>query len=268
MMTRSSEHYIIRGGTPGRERLRLLSRVMHEATLALLDRVGVASGSTCLDVGCGGGDVTRELARRVGSQGRVVGEDIDAVKLEHARAEAAGCFEAEFRQADIYVGPLEPEFDLIYVRFLLTHLPQPGLALSRLVQRLRPGGRIVLADIDFAGHLCVPTHSAFWRYHDLHIRSMLRRGGNPNIGPLLPGMLLERGITDVGVQVVQPIGVTGEAKLIPAITMENIAQAILADELATRDELERLIAELYLLAKDERTLTGMPRVIETWGRRP
>ena len=72
--------YVIRGGIPGRERLRVLSRIVHESTTRLLDRVGFSSGMTCLDAGCGGGDVTLELARRVGPDGKVLGIDMDATK--------------------------------------------------------------------------------------------------------------------------------------------------------------------------------------------
>ena len=79
--------YIIRGGLEGRERLRLVTRVMAPSTTELLDSVGVALDADCLDVGCGGGDVTLELARRAHA-GRVVGIDLDEAKLEIARAEA------------------------------------------------------------------------------------------------------------------------------------------------------------------------------------
>jgi 2-polyprenyl-3-methyl-5-hydroxy-6-metoxy-1,4-benzoquinol methylase len=61
--------YAIRGGTAGRERLRVLARTLHTSTGALFDRLGVGAGLTCLDVGCGGGDVTFELARRVADRG-------------------------------------------------------------------------------------------------------------------------------------------------------------------------------------------------------
>ena len=57
------KHYVIRGGVRGRERLKLLSRVMHESTAAVFDRAGIREGMACLDVGCGSGDVTLELAR-------------------------------------------------------------------------------------------------------------------------------------------------------------------------------------------------------------
>jgi hypothetical protein len=56
----------------GRKRLRVLAHVMRPTTLNLFDRVGIRPGMACLDVGCGGGDVTFELADLVGPKGRVV----------------------------------------------------------------------------------------------------------------------------------------------------------------------------------------------------
>src|SRR5215218_3216591 len=94
--------YVIRGGVAGRERLRILARTLHVSTSALFDRLGIGAGLRCLDVGCGGGDVTLELARRVGPRGRVVGVDIDEAKLDLARQEAAaqGIANVDFRTLD------------------------------------------------------------------------------------------------------------------------------------------------------------------------
>jgi SAM-dependent methyltransferase len=266
-------YYIIRGGSAGRERLRVLSRVMHGATTSLLDRVGTHAGWSYLDAGCGGGDVTIELARRAGPSGLVVGEDIDEVKLALARRESSeqGFPAIEFRYANVYDRPqqvnvhTELRFDFIYVRFLLTHLPDPSTALVRLAARLRPGGVLVVEDIDFSGHVCQPAQPAFQRYHDLHIESMRRRGGDALIGPKLPGMLQAAGLSAVEVHIAQPIGTDGEAKLIPAITMENIAETVLADGLCSKSELEQIIEQLHQIAQDGSTLTGMPRIFQTWG---
>jgi ubiquinone/menaquinone biosynthesis C-methylase UbiE len=68
-----STHYVIRGGLEGRERLRVLARVMRASSISLFDRLDLRDGLTCLDVGCGGGDATLELARRVAPRGRVIG---------------------------------------------------------------------------------------------------------------------------------------------------------------------------------------------------
>ena len=63
------KHYVIRGGLKGHERLKVLSRVMHATSSALFDRARIVPGARCLDIGCGSGDITRELARRAGPKG-------------------------------------------------------------------------------------------------------------------------------------------------------------------------------------------------------
>lgn len=263
-------HYAIRGGVQGRERLRVLARVMHASSTSLFDRIGVSSGQACLDVGCGGGDVALELARRVGPRGRVVGVDIDETKLRIARDEAAqqGMRHVEFREVDIRESSVSPPFDLVYARFLLTHLRDPGAAVAALYDHVRPGGAIAVEDIDCSGHFTYPESRAFDRYLELYCATVGRRGGDPNIGPRLPALLMEAGFEDVGAAVAQPIGTTGEAKLMNPLTMENIADAVIADGLATREEIDELVRELYELAADPTTVAGTPRVVQAWGRRP
>jgi SAM-dependent methyltransferase len=98
--------YVIRGGAAGRERLRILSRIMYSSTASLFDRFGLKDGQLCLDIGCGGGDVTLELARRVGPRGKAVGADIDETQLDIARREvdAKDIRNVEFRLLDIRTG--------------------------------------------------------------------------------------------------------------------------------------------------------------------
>jgi 2-polyprenyl-3-methyl-5-hydroxy-6-metoxy-1,4-benzoquinol methylase len=61
----AEEHYVIATGRKGRDRLRVLTRVFAETTTRLLDGVDIQRGMVCLDAGCGGGDITCDLARRV-----------------------------------------------------------------------------------------------------------------------------------------------------------------------------------------------------------
>ena len=263
-------HYVIRGGVEGRDRLRVLSRVMHESTMALFDQLGVGEGHSCLDVGCGGGDVTMELASRVGETGHVVGVDMDETILELARDDAAtrGLDHLEFRTLDIRTDAVGTDFDVVYARFLLTHLPNPPEIIAAFRHHVRPGGRVVVEDIDFSGYFIYPDCEAFACYHELYCATVTKRGGDPNIGHRLPVLLQEGGLADVGMKVVQPIGTQGEAKLINAITMENIRDVVLSDGLATAGEIDTIVRDLYAFADDPNTVAGMPRVVQAWGTCP
>jgi SAM-dependent methyltransferase len=263
-------HYVIRGGIEGRERLRIIGRVLHATTSALFDRVGLADGQICLDVGCGGGDVTSEIARRVAPRGRVVGLDLDEAKIALARGEAAerGLRNLEYRVGDIRQDAPEPSYDVVYARFLLTHLPDPAGAVETFRRFLKPGGLAVLEDIDYGGYFVYPDSPAFQRYHELYCAAVRRRGGDPDIGRRLPSLLKEGGFEAVEISVVQVMAMQGEAKLVNALTVENIADAVVAEGLASRDEIARLVRDLLDYAADPCTLAGTPRIVQAWGRRP
>ena len=263
-------HYVIRGGMEGRARLRILSRVMWPSTLNLLQRAGIRAGMTCLDIGCGGGDVSCELAHLVGPSGRVIAMDIDDVKIAIAREEAAALNipNLEFRVCNLCETEPTAEFDFVYARFLLTHLPDPCSLVAKIRQALRPGGTFVVADIDFRGYFSYPESPALARYVALYTEAVKRRGGDPNIGPRLPTILTAAGFENVQMSVAQPAGLDGDVKLISLLTMENIADAVMAEGLASRTEIDRIVDELYVYARMPGTIGCMPRVVESWGQRP
>ena len=68
-------------------------------------------------------------------------------------------------------------------------------------------------------------------------------------------------------KVVQPAGIEGEVKLIAPITMESIADSVLADGLASRHEIDRVVHDLHAVAADRRTVLSLPRVVQAWGYR-
>lgn len=265
----AGEHYVIRGGVEGRERLRIVARVMRPTTIALLDRVGIPRDATCLDVGCGGGDVTLEFARLVSPKGRAVGIDIDETKLELARTEAEDRHvdNVEFRKADADGSLGEAEYDVAYARFLLTHLSAPAACVERMRAALKPNGLLVVEDIDFSGHFSYPRSAAMERFVELYTQAVVARGGDPNIGPRLPLLLKDAGLERIGMNVVQPAGMDGEVKLLNPITLQSIADVVLAEGLATSAEIERVIAELYEFARSTRTVVSIPRVVQAWGYR-
>lgn len=261
--------YVIRGGVEGRERLRLLDAVFGPSTRALLAQVGIPGGSDCLDLGCGGGDVTFELARATGPTGRVLGLDLDQAKIELARREGRqrGLANITFEVRDVTQWQPGESFDLVYARFLLSHLAHPGRLVATIHRHLRCPGVLVVEDIDFRGHFAEPPCPALQQYVEFYTTSVQRRGGNAEIGPLLPGLLREAGFDDVGMRLVHPASLEGGIKLLSCLTLETISEAVLADGLTTEEELHKTVKALTGFARDPETVLGGPRVFQVWGRK-
>jgi len=266
---RAPSHYVIRGGQEGKRRLEILARVMWPTTFQLLKRIGVCEGMFCLDLGCGGGDVAIGIARLVGAKGRVVGIDMDSIKLGAARQEAArqGLSHVEFRDGNVLEWSEESAYDLIYARFLLTHLRDRDVLVARMRRALRPGGVLAVEDIDFTGYFCHPSNDAFNRYVELYRAVVLLRGGDPDIGPKLHNLLFQAGFQSVSLHLVQPVHVDQEGKEICLSTLVNIAEAVLAEGITQEAELSAVISELERFTLDATTIVGFPRVFQAWGRR-
>jgi SAM-dependent methyltransferase len=110
-----------------------------------MDRASVQPGERVLDVGCGCGQTSLELAARVGAGGMVLGLDISGPMLAEAERtrEEAGHQHLSFVQADAQTHDLEAEaFDLVFSRFGVMFFDDPVAAFSNLFSALRPGGRL------------------------------------------------------------------------------------------------------------------------------
>jgi len=242
---------------------------MLPTTSALLKRVGLNQGMKCLDAGCGGGHVALFMAGIVGPEGKVIGTDTDQeiLALARADAQAANLHNIEFHEVDACGGECDEEFDLVYARFLLSHLNEPEKCLAALVKACKSKGSIVIEDTDFRGSFCYPSCAAYERYVELYQKVILRRGGDPNIGPKLPGMLRKAGAGNIQVSVVQPTHIKGEGKRMAVMTMERITNAAASEGLATDIEIRQIISGLDDAAADSETVMSLPRVFKVWGRK-
>jgi SAM-dependent methyltransferase len=123
-----------------------LDAMMAGTTQALLDAANPHPGFNILDVGCGCGSTAIAYAEAAGASGRVLGMDVSAPMLAHARnrALAANLPQIELREGDATVAPLEKgAFDLIASRFGVMFFSDPIAAFQNLRQALKPNGRLV-----------------------------------------------------------------------------------------------------------------------------
>ena len=115
-------------------------------TAALFERARLAAGERVLDVGCGGGGTTIDIARDVGATGRAVGLDVSRPMLDSARRRAPPELPIEFILADAATHALAPaSFDALVSRFGVMFFADPAGAFANLRCALRRGGRAVFA---------------------------------------------------------------------------------------------------------------------------
>lgn len=136
-------------GPPG---MRWLARqqsqdaILAPVAKALYERARPLAGERVVDVGCGCGDTSVELARRVAPGGHVLGVDISAPMLERARQRITAGVPVEFALADATVHPFAPAgADLLFSRFGVMFFEDPVRSFKNLRGALRPGGRVAFA---------------------------------------------------------------------------------------------------------------------------
>jgi ubiquinone/menaquinone biosynthesis C-methylase UbiE len=267
---RGVERYVIRGGREGYERLRLLARVHRADTAALFERAGLRPGMSCVDLGCGGGEVTLELAELV-APARVVGIDMDEVKLDLARteAEARPAPNVEFRAGNLDDWEEPGTYDAAYSRAVLQHLSDPVGLLRRMWAALRPRGVLIVEDADFDGWCCHPPNAGFEFFVRAYGEVLARRGGDHAAGRKLYRHALDAGITGIRPpRAAQPVYSSGEEKTLAWSTLNETKDAIVSDGVATAREVEEALTGLRSFTDDPETLISGPRYFQLWAQRP
>lgn len=126
----------------------LLDRLNRPIGEAVVARADSGPGKRVLDVGCGAGATTLDMARRLGPTGRSVGVDVSGPLLDLARqrAQIEGLDQAQFILGDAQDHAFEAgAFDGIISRFGVMFFPDPDAAFANLRRALRPGGGLVFA---------------------------------------------------------------------------------------------------------------------------
>ena len=246
------------------ERFTWLAELFDGVTRGHLDRLGVAPGWRCWEVGAGGPSIPEALATAVGPTGYVLATDINPAWLD-----PHGGYEV--RRHDIVADP-PPQpgsFDLVHARLVLVHVPDRASALATMVAALRPGGWLLIedADTELQPLACLdelgPAQQRANRLRRAVRELLTRRGADLRYGRTLPHALRTAGLVDVRAAGCFPIGGLACDRLETA-TVRMVRAELLAAGLATDGEID---AHLAAIDAGELDLTLAP-LISAWGRRP
>jgi SAM-dependent methyltransferase len=133
-------------------RLQLLEEHADPTSLRRLEATGVGKAWNCLEIGAGRGSIARWLGKHVGPSGHVVALDLDTSLLADLDEPNIDVVEGDILDIDLP----ESSFDLIHARLVLMHIPERRRALDRIVSLLRPGGHLVLEELDWMAILTDP----------------------------------------------------------------------------------------------------------------
>ena len=145
-------------------------------------------GMALLDVGCGPGTITTDLAGLV-APGRVVAIDYAAGILEQAKEHAAKAGHAErieFRTGDVHALDFpDDSFDVVHAHQLLQHVGDPVQALREMRRVCKPGGIVAARDGDYGAFFWYPDMPALADWQRVYLQVARSNGGEPNAGRIL-----------------------------------------------------------------------------------
>jgi ubiquinone/menaquinone biosynthesis C-methylase UbiE len=187
------------------------------------------AGDDILDIGCGLGHGTRELARRVGSSGSVYGIDkSDALIAEAQRRIEDQPLSPVFQVGDAQQLSFEDSrFDVCRTERVLMYVDKPDQALDEMLRVLRPGGQVAMFEFDYE---CIVVDAPDAELTDRLMSIISSSIPSPRIGRLLPRLLRERGVEPI---VVLPHFVSTPLEMFRRVVGGTIDEAVHRSELAS-----------------------------------
>ncbi|MFH9353818.1 class I SAM-dependent methyltransferase [Kitasatospora sp. NPDC017646] len=247
--------------TGEQRRLRALEDLWDPITEHYLTQAGVPATARCLEVGAGAGSVARMLARLCPS-GDVTATDIDTRFFEElATEERITVLCHDVTQDGFPAG----SFDVVHARMVLCHLADPAKALATMAEWLRPGGLLLVEDLDL-GPADASPHPVMRQGLLAAERTLaVSQGSDLRLGRRLQALVTGGGFASGGMGV-QPVMI-GDGG--PADEFWHLSFAQLRDFQARNDSplAEELAAALSLIDQPDFTDLGM-HAVSVWGRKP
>lgn len=250
-------------------RLGLQHRLWIEHASALWERAGLRPGQTVLDVGCGPGFATMDLATLVGPSGRVIAIDESERYVARLTDEAA---RLGLRNIDASVGdvqaldrmavPAAGTVDAAYARWVLCFVQSPARVVAGVAKALRPGGVFMVQDyFNYEAATLAPRSQPFTRMIGATGEAWRARGGDPDIAGKLPALLDDAGFD---VREIRPIvRVARPGSLLwqwPTSFWRIFAPRLVEMGLISPDEERAFFADWDARSRDPRTFFMTPPV--------
>jgi SAM-dependent methyltransferase len=271
-MPAAADVYALGSSPDETARLRRQSEELRPQTAELLARIGLESGQSAIDLGCGPSGILDLLSAAVSPGGHVVGLDADPVHTVMASqyADELGLGNVAVVTADARYTSLPPDcFDLVHGRTLLVTIPHPAEVVAEMVRLAKPGGWVASQEPDIEHALCYPPLPAWDRMRELFRAGFSRSGADLRIGRKLTELYRQAGLADIEVAVHAPAYPAGHSRrtILPDL-VRSVRPMILELGLCDERELAELDRAIRAHLADRRTLMMPHLLVVAWGRKP
>jgi SAM-dependent methyltransferase len=240
------------------------------AAFSLWERAGFRAGQTLLDIGCGPGYTSFDLAGVVTAKGRVVAIDESERFIEHLKSwqQRVGDTTIDARVGDVQQLVLDKEsLDGAYQRWVLCFVKDPEAVIRGVAPALKRGGTIAIQDyLHYEGILLSPRSEPFQRFIRVVADAWKDHGGDNDVGLKLPGLMDKHGLTPVEITPLHRVARPASPLWTwPTIFIDNYAPKLVEEGRLTRAEHEALVDDWTAHTNDPNAFFVSPPMVDIIG---
>lgn len=263
-MSNPRNDYLCAVGKRGHARLSIFNKANHEHIKLLLAKLDLHAGMVALDVACGTGDITCQMAELY-PDAKIVGIDVSEAQLELAQEKAV---DKKLKNVtfllmsayDISALAMNYQFDRIFMRWVLGHLAEPRRVIAACQAVLKPQGIIICEEGDIQTHHCQSTNQSFQQIYGFFVTSTInlqkKRGIDATIGAKLAELFRTVFAEHAQFELLrhQIILQTHEEKQAAStFFIEEVEQKMLEEGILTQVQLDELKINLAQIVADAET---------------
>jgi ubiquinone/menaquinone biosynthesis C-methylase UbiE len=267
MTPNNNEAYSLSVGKSDLERMTILGDIYMPYCRNFLLENGLKEGLTVTDIGCGPGNVSLWLSEQVGVTGEVLSIDNSGAQLAILDEQILkrDIQNITTLKTDIYdLDKIEERFDLVFCRFTLVHLSQPLIAIQKMRSLLKPGGCLIIAELDNATWFSYPENEALQKDIALLCETGKQKEIDLCIGPKLYGYLQQTNFNSVHVKIAQPV-LNKEYRDYLILKCMAWRDTYLQLDLISSSEFQTMLHHLYDLVHNEQYLLAGAKMYLTTG---
>lgn len=199
-----STDYVLGTDQEELERLNLQHELWKVESIKVWDRIGFKRGDHIMDLGCGPGFTSLELAKRVGRDGSITAVDVSEKFLKHLDTVKGGPHLGKIETVKSYIEELslqKKDFDGAYCRWLMIFVQDPQKALKSIYNHLKSGAFFSLQEyVAYESMALAPEEPIMEPVVGAIFKSWRDQGGDPNRGRDLPTLLEKAGFKNIQIE--------------------------------------------------------------------